>query len=98
MDEKDAAQAALAEAASCCPVGVYAHRNGGEYVVYGHSIDEATLVPLVHYFSIAKRSRWTRTIINFTEQGSDGAARFRRIRDATDDEILEARIVGLTIQ
>jgi len=90
MDPKTAAQDALIDAATSCPIGVYAHRGGGEYVVFNHSVDEATLVPLVHYISLAKGTRWTRTIANFTEE-IGGRPRFWRVRDATSLQLHFAR-------
>lgn len=89
MDEKDKAQLALVDAAATCPVGVYTHRSGGEYIVFAHSIDEETLTPLVHYFSLKKGTRWTRTVTNFVESSGDHLhpRRFVRVRNATAAEL-----------
>lgn len=67
-DPKQDVQESLPALAELCPVGVYTHRNGGTYVVFAHSVNEATLAPLVHYYSVDKRTRWTRTIKNFVEK------------------------------
>lgn len=75
MDPKSEIQSKLKEFAARCPIAVYTHRNGGQYVVFGHSVDEATLTPLVHYYSIDHGTRWTRTVENFTQR-VDGHPRF----------------------
>lgn len=69
-DLKDRAQSKLAT--SLVELGVYRHYKGGLYTVFSTSIDEATLQPLVHYYSQAKHTRWTRTLENFRETVSDG--------------------------
>ena len=89
-DPKDTVQRHLPSLSGQCLPGVYSHRKGGVYVVYGHTVDEATLAPLVHYYSVAKGTRWTRTVDNFIEE-VDGRPRFVRLRDATLDELLQAR-------
>ena len=63
---KDKAQADLK--ALDFKLGVYRHYKGGLYVVFAVSLDEETLKPLVHYYSLAKETRWTRTLTNFTER------------------------------
>lgn len=87
------AQRALASASRLCPIGVYAHRKGGTYVVFAHSVGEESLQPLVHYYSVDRGTRWTRTITDFTEL-VDGKPRFERVRDASDSEL---RLVGIRI-
>lgn len=89
-DPKDLAQQALADAVKQCPVGVYHHYKGDIYVVYDHTLDEATLAPLVHYFAVAKATRWTRTVENFIEL-VDGQPRFKKWREATAMELRTAR-------
>jgi hypothetical protein len=105
-DEKNAAQAQLAVAAERCPVGLYSHyKTDDVYIVYGHSVDEATLAPLVHYYSVSRGSRWTRTIANFIEivhvtvtypgPPETGAVstttRFVRTGDVTEEMLARAR-------
>jgi hypothetical protein len=75
---KTGVQVKLSSLIQACPVGVYRHRKGGTYIVFAHTINEDTLAPLVHYYSIERSSRWTRTIENFT-QTVDGRPRFERI-------------------
>ena len=89
-EPKDTVQRCLYSLVEQCPIGVYRHRKGGEYVVFGHTVDEATLAPLVHYYSLTKQTRWTRTIVNFVED-VDGRPRFERARDATSLELHVAR-------
>ena len=86
-DSKTTAQLDLSVRAAMCPIGVYSHRRGGTYAVYAHSIDEATLEPLVHYWSFDKKTSWTRKISVFTEL-VDGKPRFERERDLTAIEML----------
>lgn len=89
-DEKTAAQADLPRLVALCPIGLYTHRKGGAYVVFAHSIDEGNLDPLVHYYSVAKGTRWTRTVHNFTML-VDGVPRFERVSDVTDEMLARAR-------
>jgi hypothetical protein len=86
---KTHALAELPEVSKLCPIGVYRHRKGGVYVVYGHSVNEATLRPLVHYYAMDNGSRWTRTILNFTEI-VDGRPRFERFGDVSDEQLRHA--------
>jgi len=98
-DDKNDAQARLAAAAERCPVGLYAHyKTDGVYVVHGHSVDEASLAPLVHYYSVSRGSRWTRTVDNFTEIVTGdisgvafASVRFTRTGDVTDEMLARAR-------
>lgn len=98
-DEKSNAQARLAAAAEKCPIGTYAHyKTDGVYIVYGHSVDEAILAPLVHYYSVSRGTRWTRTIEVFTEIMSPehggvvfDVHRFERTGDVTDEMLARAR-------
>lgn len=74
--------------------GLYKHYKGGLYIVFSESVDEATGTLLVHYYSIEKRTRWTRTIENFTGEVGDGmlssTPRFTCIREALDAELYQA--------
>lgn len=65
--KKNAAQRALRKA-QVCP-GYYKHYKGSIYIVFATSIDEGTFEPLVHYYSIEHKTKWTRTLKNFTETG-----------------------------
>lgn len=64
-DIKDDAQAKLK--AFDFQHGKYQHAKGSFYWVFATSVDEGTLELLVHYESIARGTRWTRTIQNFME-------------------------------
>lgn len=92
--DKDIAQKGLAGYMASCPVGVYTHRKGGEYILYSHSLDESSLRPLVHYYSVTKANRWTREVVVWNEP-VDGRPRFWFIRPATKDELILA--AGITI-
>lgn len=48
-------------------LGAYRHYKGSFYIAYSVTVDEATLEPMVHYYSLDKKTRWTRTVKNFTE-------------------------------
>jgi hypothetical protein len=100
-DPKTEAQSKLVaacEAVGVFPGHVYSHWNaGGEYVVFAVTLDEATLEPLVHYYSL---TRWTRTLVVFVEPmmiNIPHARRFERVRPATLEEFLAAIDVRLTV-
>lgn len=61
MDEKDKAQAALANI-PIHPGDRFQHYKGGEYEVITLAVKEDTLEPLVIYKSLAKGSTWARTL------------------------------------
>lgn len=42
--------------------GMYVHANGGLYVAYSTTCDEVTGQVLVHYYSVERKTRWTRTL------------------------------------
>lgn len=48
-------------------LGVYRHHKGGMYLVFAFSLDESTLTELVHYFSLERKTCWTRTRAEFFE-------------------------------
>jgi hypothetical protein len=87
-DPKTDAQQALSKSKSRCPVGLYMHRKGGAYIVFAHSLKEDTLDPLVHYWSIERRTVWTRTIADFIEVVEE-RPRFMRVRDVSAFDILD---------
>jgi hypothetical protein len=96
-DLKDRAQSKLAE--SLVELGIYRHHKGGLYTLFTTSIDEATLEPLAHYYSHAKRTRWTRTFTNFGDtvemQDERGrVARFEFMGPATTLELCTACFDG----
>jgi hypothetical protein len=96
-DPKDKAQQKLAE--SLVEIGIYRHHKGGLYTLFTTSIDEATLAPLVTYYSHAKRTRWTRSFQNFGEvvemQDERGkVARFEFMGPATTAELCTAAFDG----
>ncbi len=74
--------------------GLYEHYKGGLYVVFAKSVDEATLLPMVHYYIVQKKTRWTRRLDDFTAQVKDSTNtvrdRFKRLRKATSFELAEA--------
>jgi hypothetical protein len=96
-DAKDKSQEHLVYIAKKFPVGVYRHYKGNDYILFAHSINENTLIPLVHYYSIAKKTRWTRDFGNFSQMvkseaefGDREGPRFRFVRKADSQELLEA--------
>lgn len=85
---KPAAQELLNAASRSNPLGVYRHYRGGEYVLFALTVDEATCAAvLVHYYSIERGFRWTRTLANWLEH-VDGKPRFMWLREATKKERL----------
>jgi hypothetical protein len=96
--DKNDAQKVLALEVGDTLRGLWKHYKGGLYIVFSESVDEATGAHLVHYYSIEKRTRWTRTIASFTEpvpvervgSGLLYEPRFVRIRLALDDESHQA--------
>lgn len=89
--DKDEAQEALGEQYGDTLRGLYRHYKGGLYVAFSESVDEATGEALVHYYSIEKRTRWTRTVRNFTAKiDGDRTPRFAFIRGAHFDELRQA--------
>lgn len=69
--------------------GIYRHRKGGVYTVYSTSVNEATGEVLVHYYSPARKSRWTRTLADFTEE-VEGRPRFWKVGEGVVEDLLEA--------
>jgi hypothetical protein len=100
-DEKSAAQAELAktcEAADVWVGHVYRHWDeGGEYVVFAVTLDEATLEPLVSYYSLKRQTRWTRKLTVFTAVINQLSRRFERVRLANFEEIAAALGIDLTV-
>jgi len=88
-DPKDRSQEHLAGIRDRLPAGVYRHYKGGEYVLFAHSLSENTLLPLIHYYSLSKRTRWTRDVGNWLA-AVDGRPRFSFQRTATREEMLAA--------
>ena len=103
-DEKTEAQSKLAatcEAADVWRCHVYRHWDEGgeygEYVVFAVTLDEATLEPLVHYYSLKYKTRWSRKLTVFTEHlGTAGPRRFARVRRASFEEVAAALGVSVT--
>jgi hypothetical protein len=62
-DQKDNAQKALQAKPDI--LGFYLHYKGNAYFVYSVSVNEANGEHLVHYYSIERKTRWTRTWDNF---------------------------------
>jgi hypothetical protein len=80
-------------------LGVYRHYKGGEYVAFMVTLDEETLEALVHYYSLKKKTRWTRTLLNFEETLANNRLmenpfpRFDYVRAATPEEACEAALI-----
>lgn len=72
--------------------GLYKHYKGGEYVLYGASINEEALEEMVHYYSVKKNSRWTRTRRNFFSLaiGHPQTTRFRWMGSVLKETLIEA--------
>ena len=87
-DQKDEAQETLASDIGSTLRGLWKHYKWGLYIVFSESVEEATGTLLVHYYSIEKRTRWTRTVNNFSQVvGIEGTRRFTLIRPALDEEL-----------
>lgn len=94
MDEKDQAQRFLSQYP--CHLGIYRHYKGGLYTLYSYTLDEETLETKVHYYSHAKRTRWTRAQTNFGGSAPSGEPRFNFVRAATVDELRLALLDGVS--
>lgn len=90
-DQKNDWQAALAR--DSVTLGYWKHRLGGSYIVFATTCNEENGEILVHYYSIVKRTRWSRSKQNFTEQVGD-RGRFEWWRPATLDELAAAASGG----
>jgi hypothetical protein len=93
-DEKDIAQERLA--ALRLQLGIYRHYRGGLYCVFAVSLDEDTLAPLVHYYSYEKKTRWTRTLVNFhgyLGPGEFSGQRFTFVREFREPGDIDPAIV-----
>jgi hypothetical protein len=91
MDEKDHVQNRCEGLRKTFALGHYFHYKGGEYIVYGTSVKEDTLEVLVHYYSISKKTRWTRTWDDFNSRPEGIAVqRFQFEREASLPELLMA--------
>ena len=86
-DAKELAQRKLEERRF--PLGIYKHRKGGRYVAFAVSLKEDTMEEVVHYFSIVRCTRWTRTLENFFEL-VEGKPRFEYVGRSTQHQLLVA--------
>jgi hypothetical protein len=77
------------------PIGIYRHRNGSEYVVFSHSLQEFDLVPVVHYYSASSELLFTRTLDDFVAEVK-GKPRFVFVRKATVQELRKPFFDALT--
>jgi hypothetical protein len=96
-DPKAEAQAWLA--AFGFKPGVYRHYKGGLYITLAASVHEETLELLVHYYSVERKTRWTRTLTNFGGAVEVNGAMFPRFvleRRPTFEEVLLAAL-GMTV-
>ena len=91
-DFKDMAQEGLKATTARIKPGVYRHYKGGEYIVFATSLKEDTLEGLVHYYSIEKKTRWTRTVADFSEASIPDSPypRFVFVRDVGYLDLLDA--------
>lgn len=68
--------------ASGFKLGWYRHYKGGKYLAFATSVREDTGEILVHYFSHSRRTRWTRTMLDFcatlTFKGDDEVVTTKR--------------------
>lgn len=73
-------------------LGIYRHYKGGLYLVFAYSLDESTLTELVHYFSLERKTCWTRRRAEFFEivmiAPGSAAPRFEFTRPATVAEVV----------
>lgn len=102
QDVKDIAQDSAQRLVANLPyeiVGsVFQHYKGPIYVVVAVTVDEARAEgkkpleeTLVHYYSISRKTRWTRTWADFFSfVGANDTPRFEYCRRATAQEIFEA--------
>lgn len=90
MDVKDAWQKVHTWAQ--LPLGWFKHHKGGNYVVFATTVNEENGMILVHYFSVLKHTRWTRTLTDFSEllPPPIGRKRFEWWRPATAKELAAA--------
>jgi hypothetical protein len=92
-ENKNAMQAALALFKP--RLGVWEHHKGGLYIVFAVTLKEDTLDPMVSYYSIDKKTRWTRTYENFVELIGEGKRpRFSYVRPVRSTELLTALGLG----
>lgn len=98
-DYKQQAQDRIAEEVGDTKRGLYKHYKGGLYVLFSESVDEATGDVLVHYYSLEKRTRWTRKLEVFFDDefviddgcgGTLAVERFKFLRTALPDELFQA--------
>lgn len=91
--QKDDVQEVLRGVASSHRRGIYEHHKGGAYCLYSFSVHESLLVPLFHYYSLTRRLRWTRELLDWTalvDKEGSFVPRFRFLRPATREEMIEA--------
>lgn len=91
---KEDGQMRLAEHVGDTLRGLYRHWKGSLYVVFSESVHEASGDVLLHYYSLEHRTRWTRTLEDFTAivtlLDASKQARFVRIREALEAELFQA--------
>jgi len=86
-------QEELEEISKKYPRGIYVHHKGGLYCLYSMTVHESLLLPLFHYYSLQKKVRWTRDFVAWTsivQRDDQEIPRFKFLRDATRQELLEA--------
>jgi hypothetical protein len=85
-DDKTEAQSKLAaacEAAGVFPGHVYTHcQAAGEYVVFTITLDEVTLEPLVHYYSLTYGSLLQSDVSDAVDADARGRVSSVRVRAA----------------
>ena len=75
-------------------LGYYRHHKGGAYVVFSVTVHEATGEVLIHYFSVLKHTRWTRSRKVFQEFVVKPILRFTWWRPASREELFAAAAGG----
>lgn len=93
-DMKDEAHVRLAAVAKAWPLGIYRHYKRSDYILYSVSVNEATLEPMFHYYSLGHGTRWTRTFADFssTVKAGEGHSvpRFSYAGSCTPEQLARA--------
>jgi hypothetical protein len=76
-DAKNIAQDKLVELKKTFKLGRYKHYKGKYYTVFALTIHENTCEILVHYYSHENKTRWTRTIEDFTDHVENSTYEFK---------------------
>ncbi len=94
---KDEAQTRHAAATKAWPLGIYRHYKKSDYILYSASVNEATLETMIHYYSLGRGTRWTRTLADFSSTVTlDGETvqRFAYVGPCSPEQL--ARAAGIS--